>query len=144
MEATLLHMGYSSFFPCTIGKHVQTHSEFSVSSNSFCQLSPLFSGVSAGSIRMRILAFLCIVDSLPWNVFLFGEYVYKYSLYYWSGTHLVRWFWKCIVSGCWDASEIFPCWGKMHFYEGTYSRWKDLGKETEFLASQWATGSRTR
>ena len=25
-------------------------------------------------------------------------------------------------------------------YEGTYSRWKDMGKGTEFLVSLWATG----
>jgi hypothetical protein len=36
-------------------KHVQTHSEFSVSSNAFWQIFPLFGGVSAGCIRMRIV-----------------------------------------------------------------------------------------
>jgi len=45
-----------SVVPCTIGKYVQTHSEFSVSSNTFWQISPLFGRVSAGCIRVRIIA----------------------------------------------------------------------------------------
>ena len=45
-----------SVVPCTIGRYVQTHSEFSVSSNTFWQISPLFGRVSAGCIRVRIIA----------------------------------------------------------------------------------------
>jgi hypothetical protein len=30
------------------------------------------------------------------------------------------------------------------FYEGSYSRWKDVGKEMEFLALQWATRGQMR
>jgi hypothetical protein len=48
------------------------------------------------------------------------------------------------VSAFWDALEVVPCWGKKQFYDGTYSRWKDLGEETELLAVQWATRSKKR
>ena len=111
-------------------------------------LSGKFSHTSAG-YQLDVHAcvsqpFLCIVDSLPWNAFpLFGVFI-KHSLYYRSDTYLVRWFWKCSVSVCWDALDVFPCWGKRQFYEGTYSRWKGIAKEMELLASQWVTGSKTR
>jgi hypothetical protein len=66
VEAALLHVLFASFDPCTIGKHVLTNSIFSVSRNTFRQLSPLSSALSAGFIRTRIAAFLkYIVDSLP-------------------------------------------------------------------------------
>ena len=45
-----------SVVPCTIGKYVQNHSAYSVSSNTFRQISPLFGGVSGGCLRMRIAA----------------------------------------------------------------------------------------
>jgi hypothetical protein len=130
--------------PCTIGKYVQTHSKFSVSSNTFRQISPLFGGVSAGCIHMRILPFLCNYNSLPWNVFpLIREYVYKYLVYSRSGTYCVRWFWKQRISLL-SRIEKISFFGKRQFYVGTYSWWKDLGKEMEFLASQWATERKMR
>ena len=95
-----------SVVQCTISKYVHTHSEFSVSSNTFTQISPLFSWVSAGCIRMRIVAFF-----LHWwfvalkcfflyfvNTFINRSVIINAALILYVG------FWKCIVSGCWDAS----------------------------------------
>jgi hypothetical protein len=94
VEAALLHVRFASFDPCTIGKHVLTHSIFPVSHNTFYQLSPLFSAVSARFIRMRIAAFLNVLLNLYLEMcfFFFGEYAYKELRYYGTGTHFVRLF----------------------------------------------------
>jgi hypothetical protein len=69
---------------------------FAVTPSGSCH--PLFSGVLAGFIRKRIVACLCVFDSLPWYVFtLFGEHVYWQLRYYWASTHFVRLF--CAVCG---------------------------------------------
>jgi hypothetical protein len=61
VEAAMLHMRFATFYPCITGKHVETYSTFSVAHNTFWQLFPLFSAVSAGFIRMRIAAFFKVM-----------------------------------------------------------------------------------
>jgi hypothetical protein len=73
VEAAMLHVRFATFYPCTTGKHVETHSRFAVSHNTFRHLSPLFNAVSAGLMCMRIVAFLFR---------LFGEYGSEELRYY--------------------------------------------------------------
>jgi hypothetical protein len=124
--ATLLHVRFASFDPCTIGKHVLTHSIFSFSHNTFRQLSPLFSAVSAGFIRMRIAAFLNIVFILHLEicfVYLLNMLI-KRCVIIDPALILYRCFEQCSVLGCWDGLK-YCCVGgkgsstKEHIYCGS-------------------------